>query len=128
MPKLRLAVDNGKKHINNMTQEELTQAQMLAYSLPFNERSVFLEKMLAPAVSSFGCDITSPEWLLSDFDDVEWSCLFGKSKRQIDFRVRLENNSILTDGVNAKFLYRARERNVKLYTCHISFFWNISFK
>lgn len=112
MPKLRLAVDNGKKHINNMTQEELTQAQTLAYSLPFNERSVFLEKMLAPAVSSFGYDITSPEWLLSDFDDVEWNCLFGKRKRQIDFRVRLENNSLLTDGVNAKFLY-----TIKYFLC-----------
>ncbi len=112
MPKLRLAVDNGKKHINNMTQEELIQEQKLAYSLPFDERSVFLEQMLAPAVSSFGYDITSPEWLESDFDDEEWNCLFGKRKKQIDFRVRLDNSSLLTHGVNAKFLY-----TIKYFLC-----------
>lgn len=45
----------------------------------------------------------SASWLLSPFEDLVWKTIFG-SRTEIDFRVRLEDGSYLTDIKNKKTL------------------------
>jgi|TARA_R110002050_G_C8958159_1_gene514021 hypothetical protein len=105
MPNLKLAINNGEKNIENMSKVELEEAQNLALSIPFESRQAFLELILKPAVPSFSHKVTSPEWLLSDYKDVVWDCLFGSRKKRIDFRIILEDGSLLTDPKNSEFLF-----------------------
>lgn len=105
MHDLKLAINNGIKDIENMTATELEEAQNLALSIPFESRQKFYELILKPIVPSFNYKITSPEWLKSDFNHSVWDCLFGRSKKRIDFRIKLEDSSLLTDSKNSQFLY-----------------------
>ena len=42
MHSILLAVNSGEKHIDNMTQAELLEAQCLALTMSFEERQAFL--------------------------------------------------------------------------------------
>lgn len=95
----------GEKNIDAMTVDELKNAQALALSMSFESRQEFLLQLLKHSVPSFNHDITSPEWLKSDFDNPIWYCLFGKTERVIDFQVVLEDGSLLTDASNNQLLY-----------------------
>jgi len=105
MRNLKLAIDNSDKHIKNMSILELKEAKKLSLSIPFKDRQSFFENILKPEVISFKYSITSPEWLMSDFDSPVWDCLFVDIKKTIDFKVVLDDGSFLTDHGNSNLLY-----------------------
>ncbi|WP_323001614.1 hypothetical protein [Denitromonas sp.] len=43
-------------------------------------------------------------WRTNEFESDVWECLFGKSRTAIDFRKRLDNSGLLTDGCNRHLL------------------------
>jgi len=109
---LKLAVYNGKKDIDNMSSIELKEIQKIALDLSFKRRGHFFKQLLKSAVPAFQDSITSPDWLESKFADPIWKCRFGKSKKSINFGVRLEDGSLLTDTNNNRFLY-----TIKYWLC-----------
>lgn len=47
-------------------------------------------------------------WRINEFDSDVWECLFGKARTFIDFRKRLDDGSLLTDGRNRLLLGRIK--------------------
>ncbi len=102
---LKLAIDNGDKHIGSMSNGELIAAQKLASDMSFSERGVFYRQLLRPSMAVLQDSITNPNWLESDFKDNAWHCRFGKVKTAIFFNIHLEDGSRLTDPQHHKLLY-----------------------
>lgn len=103
--RLKLAIENGDKHFNNMSAVELVEFQQLVVGLPPHEHSALYDKVMLPAVPALQASITEPDWLKSDFRENVWQGHFGKTKKEIDFNVVLEDGSSLTDASNSKLLY-----------------------
>ncbi len=102
---LKLAIDNGEKHINNMANDELFEAQKLASDMPFAERGAFYKQLLKPSMSVLQDSITNPNWLESNIKDNVWLCRFGKIESTIFFNIHLEDGSKLTDPQHYRLLY-----------------------
>ncbi|WP_133407302.1 hypothetical protein [Parashewanella tropica] len=101
---LKLAVDNGEKEIGNMSQEELVEAQKIAVSMSFEQRSDFYNKLLHKAVPSYIDPAREPSWLKNDFKEPVWKCKFGKIEKIIDFNVKLNDGELLTSGKHRETL------------------------
>jgi hypothetical protein len=105
---IQLAVNNSEKHIDNMNTEEMAEFQKMIVGLPHSEQTSLYEKILRPSLPVLQVEITLPDWLLSDFKAPKWRCMFGKTKKNIDFNIQLEDGSLLTAPSNAKFFYTIR--------------------
>jgi hypothetical protein len=66
-----------------------------------------LEFLLRPVTESR--EPTTAPWLLSSFSAEVWHCQFGSVKRVIDFRVELDDGSLLTEPKNNWLLVRIKQ-------------------
>lgn len=105
MIQLKLAVDNGAKDVTNLSADEIASVHEVLKELPFHERTQFLEKLMQPLIPAFQTQITSPTWLVSDFDAPVWECMFEDKKKTIDFNICLEDGIALTAPKHNKLLY-----------------------
>lgn len=109
MRSLKLVIDNGDKNIENMSPEELSEAQRLANGMSFVDRGAFYKMLLRPAVLAYQGDVIKPDWLKSDFKAPVWQCQFGgKRKKLIDFNIHLNDGKLLTAPMHQRFLYQLK--------------------
>ena len=101
---LELVIDNGSKHLNNMTSKELEVVMKLAASLSFTERAALYEQIVKPSEPAFHGDITNPAWLQSKYPDNIWHCKFGRAKKTIDFNIHLDDGQLLTNSKHESLL------------------------
>lgn len=103
---------NLKAIINNqITEKELDYIKEKLVSMDISTRSDFLQKISNEEV--FLEDITSPNWLISNYSDDLWVCkLETKTEYIIDYKVFLDDGSLLTDIKNQKLL-----NTFKYYLC-----------
>ncbi|MBE3897348.1 trigger factor family protein [Vibrio parahaemolyticus] len=112
---LKLAIDNGEKHLENMNADELVAFQQMVVGLPHAEQTALLDKVITQSVPALQVRVTNPDWLESDFNDSVWQCKFASREKTIDFNIHLEDGSLLTAPNNAKFLY-----TIKYWLCALS--------
>jgi integrase len=88
---------------------DLEKVQLDLGSMRYYERRIFLKQLKNEG--GFGdLDMDFPSWLIegTSFESNNWDCRFGTEgnyvKMSVDFNVKLEDGSLLTDAANAQLL------------------------
>ncbi|MDE1462584.1 hypothetical protein [Spartinivicinus poritis] len=105
---------NNNFDLEKITDAEYAEVKKLILSMDLKQRSSFLEQLSDDEV--FRDEITQPIWLVSNYSDNVWICdLKQKNEIILDFRIYLDDDSLLTDTKNFNLL-----NTFKFYLCALT--------
>jgi|TARA_R110001583_G_C5670079_1_gene410723 hypothetical protein len=111
---LNLVIDNVELNFETMTTEDLVNIQKMVVGLQHAECNAIYMEVMGSSIPALQFPVHEPDWLLSDFQDNFWTCLFGKVSKTIDFNICIDDGTLLTEAKNSRLLY-----SMKFWLCSV---------
>ncbi len=98
---------------NNLATSDFIYFEKMLLTIADNQKKLFSEYL---SLEDFEEDIYNPKWLLSQYESHIWECDFkAKNNFVLNFNIKLEDGSLLSDLNNSKLL-----NGIKYFLCALS--------
>lgn len=98
---------------NNLATNDFIYLEKMLLTIADSQKKLFSEYL---SLENFEEDICNPKWLLSQYESHIWECDFkAKNNLVLNFNIKLEDGSLLSDVNNSKLL-----NGIKYFLCALS--------